>query len=491
MKSPGSSDQVAADSSFRDMMEHLPIAAIWIRGGRLHFNRAAESVCGWRAGSLPTIGDWFGACYGGDKEAARQRYEHLRSTRFSHCLSEQVRGADGVGRSLEIAVYPIEMGEIWLIWPTGESREIIGAIKENEYRLRAVLDSTLDAIVTIDHEGVIMDANPATLKMFGYRLDELIGSNVSVFMPSPHREQHGNYVSRYLETGEARIIGIGREVRGVRKDGSVFPLELAVSRIDHLGMFCGIMRDITERRQIEERVIHAVVDERRRSAQDLHDGLGSMLTAIHLRINSLARSLAAAGSGLAEEAGTVAGLVKKAVSQTRAIARGMDPVGPEPQDLMTSLAEMVNEVNMISGIECEFRCPEPVLIDGMAVCNQLYRIAQEAANNGIKHAECSRIVVSLVRRNGEVVLSVADNGRGIKHEDFNAAGSGLKFMRYRAITVGGTFSISPGSESGTIVTCVVPLQTSGTMPGGGDLVPAPGRQSTGGGTAPVGGKEQP
>ena len=85
----------------------------------------------------------------------------------------------------------------------------------------------------------------------GYRLDELIGSNVSVFMPSPHREQHGHYVSRYLESGEARIIGIGREVRGVRKDGSVFPLDLAVSRIDHLGMFCGIMRDITERREIE------------------------------------------------------------------------------------------------------------------------------------------------------------------------------------------------------------------------------------------------
>jgi PAS domain S-box-containing protein len=491
MKSPGSSDEVAADGSFRDMMENLPIAAIWIREGRLHFNRAAESVCGWRAASLPTIGDWFEGCYGADQEAARQRYEHLRRNRFSHCLSEQVRGADGVGRSLEIAVYPVEMGEIWLIWPTGESREIIGALKENEYRLRAVLDSTLDAIVTIDHEGIIMDANPATLKMFGYRLDELIGSNVSVFMPSPHRDQHGHYVSRYLETGEARIIGTGREVRGVRKDGSVFPLDLAVSRIDHLGMLCGIMRDITERREIEERVINAVVDERRRSAQDLHDGLGSMLTAIHLRINSLAKSLAAAGLELAEEAGTVAGLVKKAVSQTRAIARGMDPVGPEPEDLMSSLAEMVKEVNMISGIEGEFRCPEPVLIQGIAACNQLYRIAQEAANNGIKHGGCSRIVVSLVQRNGDVILSVADNGCGIKLKDFNAAGSGLKFMRYRAAMAGGTLAISPGADGGTVVTCVVPLEAPGSIAGIADLALAPGELRAESGAGPYVAKDSP
>ncbi len=463
MSSPKSAGEAAGGSTFRNVVENLPIAAIWVNGENLHFNLAAEVVCGWQGTSLRTIEEWFEKSYGPDRDAARQRYEELRHDRFSHCLSECIRGADGVERSLEIAAYAVEGTEVWLIWPTGESRDIINALKENECRMRAILDSTVDAIVTIDHDGTIMDVNPATLKMFGYRQDEVIGRNVKIFMPSPYREEHDGYLSRYLETGEARVIGRGREVRGVRKDGTSFPLDLAVSSVDHLGIFCGIMRDISEQRELEERVINAVVDERRRSAQDLHDGLGSMLTAIHLRINSLAKSLATEGSVLAEEAGMIAGLVKKAVSQTRAIARGLDPVGPEPEDLMTSLRKMVDEISMITGIECEFRCPEPVLIEGMAVRNQLYRIAQEAAGNAIKHGGCSRIVVLLVQRNGDVVLSVIDDGDGIKPENFNAEGSGLKFMRYRATTVGGTFAVSPGSDGGTVVTCVVPLRNPGSI----------------------------
>lgn len=470
------------------MVDRFPIAAVWASEGNLHFNRAAEVVCGWQDGSLRTIDDWFSACYGIDQGDARQRYEQLRRSRFNHCLSESVRGADGVERALQIVAYPVEGDEVWLIWPEGESRDIISALKENECRMRAVLDSTVDAIVTIDRDGTIMDINPATLRMFGYRQDELIGNNVTIFMPSPHRDQHDQYVSRYLETGEARIIGVGREVRGVRKDGSSFPLDLAVSRIDHLGMFCGIMRDISERRELEERVINAVVDERRRSAQDLHDGLGSMLTAIHLRISSLAKSLAAAGSDLEQEAGLIAGLVKKAVSQTRAIARGLDPVGPEPEGLMTSLAEMVNEVKSVSGIECEFHCPEPVLLEGMVLRKQLYRIAQEATANGIKHGASSRIVVSLVRREGEAVLSVADNGTGIAPENLNAGGRGLKIMHYRANLVGGTFTIAPGAEEGTVVTCVVPLAGGATTGGTHDFQLAAGQPVAGFGACPWAGK---
>lgn len=480
VKSTGSSD--AAVSTFREMVDNLSIAAVWVSEGHLHFNRAAELVSGWRDGRLRTIDEWFAACYGAGEAEARSRYEQLRRSRFNHCLSESIRGADGNERALEIIAYPVEGSEVWLIWPGGESRDIISALKENECRMRAVLDSTVDAIVTIDRDGTIMDVNPATLKMFGYRQEELIGSNVTIFMPSPQREEHDHYISRYLETGEARVIGIGREVRGIRKDGTSFPLDLAVSRIDHLGMFCGIMRDISERRELEERVISAVVDERRRSAQDLHDGLGSMLTAIHLRINSLAQSLAAAGSGLEQEAGLIAGLVKKAVSQTRAIARGLDPVGPEPEDLMSSLAELVNEVRTVSGIECEFRCPEPVLIQGMVLCKQLYRIAQEAVTNGIKHGGSSRIIVSLFQREGEVVLSVADNGGGITPQSFNAGGSGLKIMRYRANMVGGAVAIAPGEDGGTLVTFAAPLPDGSGTSGFDGLAFAARDRSSGSGS---------
>lgn len=94
--------------------------------------------------------------------------------------------------------------------------------RDAEPRLHALLDAAIDAIITIDQHGIIDSINPATLRMFGYSAGELLGSNVKMLMPSPDSERHDGYLQRYLMTGEARIIGIGREVEGRRKDGSVF-----------------------------------------------------------------------------------------------------------------------------------------------------------------------------------------------------------------------------------------------------------------------------
>jgi len=126
-------------------------------------------------------------------------------------------------------------------------------MQEGEARLQAILDATVDGIVTIDERGVIASANPAMERLFGYAPAELIGRNVSVLMPSPDRERHDTYIARYLRTGEARIIGIGREVEGRRRDGSVFPLELAIGEVrggEHR-RFTGIMRDVSQRKHAE------------------------------------------------------------------------------------------------------------------------------------------------------------------------------------------------------------------------------------------------
>ena len=126
---------------------------------------------------------------------------------------------------------------------------------ENEERLRAILHTAVDAIVTIEASGEIESVNPAAERMFGYTRGELLGRNVSMLMPPPWREEHDGYIARYLRTGEARIIGIGREIEAQRKDGSVFPVDLAVSEVRLPGrrMFTGIVRDLTERREMEER----------------------------------------------------------------------------------------------------------------------------------------------------------------------------------------------------------------------------------------------
>ena len=127
-------------------------------------------------------------------------------------------------------------------------------------QLKAVIDTVVDGIITIDAKGVIRTFNPAAERIFGYAAAEVIGRNISTLTPEPHRSHHDEYLSHYLTTGERKIIGIGREVEGVRKDGSRFPLELSVSEmnVDSERMFTGIIRDVSERKAAEQRVHHFV-----------------------------------------------------------------------------------------------------------------------------------------------------------------------------------------------------------------------------------------
>jgi PAS domain S-box-containing protein len=119
--------------------------------------------------------------------------------------------------------------------------------------VRAILNTIEEAIITIDAQGIVNDLNPAAARVFGYEPEEVIGRNVKILMPEHYRSEHDGYVSNYLRTGQAKVIGRGREVTGQRKDGSIFPMELAVSEmvLSRRRMFTGVVRDITERKQIE------------------------------------------------------------------------------------------------------------------------------------------------------------------------------------------------------------------------------------------------
>ncbi len=138
--------------------------------------------------------------------------------------------------------------------PRDGRRGTEAALRESEARHRAILEATIDGIITIDERGKIEAANPAAVRLFGYALAELIGANVKLLMPAPYHEMHDTYLDNYRRTGERKIIGIGREVVGRRKDGTVFPMDLSISEINVGGrrMFTGLVHDITERKRAEE-----------------------------------------------------------------------------------------------------------------------------------------------------------------------------------------------------------------------------------------------
>ena len=128
--------------------------------------------------------------------------------------------------------------------------------------------------------------------MFGYTTAELVGQNVKILMPSPYREEHDAYIARYLETGEAQLIGIGREVVGRHKNGSTFPVGLAVSQVGHPELFTGIIRDVSALKELQKQVLEIAAEEDRRIGHELHDNIQQQLTGLGLLARSLAEALA-------------------------------------------------------------------------------------------------------------------------------------------------------------------------------------------------------
>ncbi len=132
-------------------------------------------------------------------------------------------------------------------------------IRERGARLRAILDTAVEAIISIDEHGICESVNVAAERMFGYTAEEMVGKNVAMLMPSPYREEHDQYLARYLRTGEKKIIGIGRDVTGQRKNGEQFPIRLSVSEVRFADrrLFTGIVQDITEQKESQRRLVQS------------------------------------------------------------------------------------------------------------------------------------------------------------------------------------------------------------------------------------------
>lgn len=208
---------------------------------------------------------------------------------------------------------------------TGAVSGVSAQISDGEAHYRAILEAAVDSIITINEQGLIQSVNAATTRTFGYLPEELFNRNIGMLMPSPFSEEHDSYLARYLKTGTRRIIGIGREALGKRKDGSVFPIELSVSEINlpAARFFTGIVRDITDRKQVEE----ALLAERNRVQQYL--------------------DIAAVGIISLDKSGRIELLNLKAaqlleLKETDALGRTLNEVVPKEREFLSGLANALD-----------------------------------------------------------------------------------------------------------------------------------------------------
>ncbi len=259
-------------------------------------------------------------------------------------------------------------------------------------------------------------------------------------------------LARYLQTGEKHVIGTSPETETRRKDGRVFPVELAVNEIEHLGLFIGIHHDLTRRKQLERQVVETASLERWRIGQDLHDSVAQELTALSLLAGTLAETLQTDPAYASKLLERMEQGLRRSQQELRAVLRGLLPVAVDSEGLMSALADLAVRTQQAGKVICTFDCPEPASVADNLVATHLYLIAQEAVRNAVKHAGARTVRITLKTKEG-LDLSVQDDGTGIAAQP--GEGLGMRIMRNRAAIIGAKLTIGLAQPTGTVVACVL------------------------------------
>src|SRR6516162_6819117 len=361
--------------------------------------------------------------------------------------------------------------------------------RHRQAQLQSILDTVPEAMIVIDDRGIMRSFSMTAEQLFGWSANEVIGKNVSILMPTPYRHEHDDYLRRYLTTGERRIIGIGRIVVGERKDGSTFPMELAVgeARVGTDQLFTGFVRDLTERRSQERRV------------QDLQSELVhvSRLTAMGEMASSLAHELNQPLSAITSYLRGAATLLKADEVDKGRVREALDRSADQALragDIIKRLREFVakgetqqsvenpgvllEEAAALAlvgareqGVRVSLRCDRDlpdIVVDKI----QIQQVALNLIRNAIEAMETTsrRDLTVSVARQGELArFSVADTGSGISPEiakhlfqpfvtsKANGMGVGLSICRTIIEAHGGRISAHPNAGGGTVFEFTIPL----------------------------------
>jgi len=360
-----------------------------------------------------------------------------------------------------------------------DSERVQRTLDATQARLAAIVDSAMDAVITVDEAQKIVLFNRAAEQVFGVRRDQVIGSPLERFLPARFRGAHHGHVEAFGRTGvTSRRMGDVTTLWALRAHGEneqEFPIEASISQAVEGGKryFTVILRDITlrkqagdelrrqqqELRELSARVLEAREDEKAHIARELHDELGQLLTALKMDLRWLRERLPDAELGA--KADDMGELLDKTVASTRRISADLRPLMLDDLGLADAAHWLVEDFAKRSGVSCEIRIPGEADFGSLSkgVSTAVYRALQESLTNIGRHAGARSAWVMLALEDGELLVEVEDDGRGIAPGDLAKVRSlGLKGMRERVAYLGGSLEIGRAPRGGTRLRLRVPLR---------------------------------
>ncbi len=316
-------------------------------------------------------------------------------------------------------------------------------IQQQGQLLNGLLENLPMIVGRLDGNGVIFEAEGQQLEKYGMNPAAMVGHNFAELYP-----QLKFAIAEALRGGQVTA------VLNARHEGQEWYADFFLFFDREFGrgaLFFGI--DITQRKLIERELLRVSDAEKNRIGSDLHDGLGQYLTGISCLSAALRDKLQVQKRSEAEEAATISSLVQEAIAQTRALARGLCPVQLETSGLESALEDLTSQVQRLHGTECHFFPTGPVSSCETAFALHLYRIAQEAINNAVKHSNAKTITVTLDFSKENKVLVIEDDGVGFDPQVEHGLSTGLHLMPYRAAMIGGTLTVTSQPNAGTRVEC--------------------------------------
>ena len=360
-----------------------------------------------------------------------------------------------------------------------ETSRIRSALDDSQARLAAIVNSAMDAIITVDEQQRVVLFNRAAEQVFRCRREEALGSLLDRFLPSRFRAAHRGHIEQFGRTGgTSRRMGDVTALWAIRDDdGEEFPIEASISQATEGSRkyYTVILRDITVRKHYEDdlkerqselrklsaQVLEAREEEKTRIARELHDELGQLLTALKMDLGWVRERLAGDDPELAAKTEKMDETLDQTVTSVRRIAADLRPLMLDDLGLPDAAAWLVEDFEKRSGIACEFKMVNEAELHEFErnIANTVYRALQESLTNVGRHANAKNAWVLLRIDHGGIQLEIEDNGRGVSVDDLAKSHSlGLKGMRERVFHIGGSLEVTSPPRGGTRVSVRVPLR---------------------------------